>query len=84
MSKFDYSAPAELFRHKARGKGTSFYRRFDTAAAAISYAVEGLDELDQRLTTVEVDEQRLDRRAIRELYESGDYPLARKDSERVT
>jgi hypothetical protein len=35
VNKFDFSAPAELFRHRAQGKGAGFYRRFDTAAAAI-------------------------------------------------
>jgi hypothetical protein len=78
MSKFDYSAPAELFRHKSKGKSAA-YLRFDTAAAAISYAVESLDDVDQRLTTVEVDEQRLDRRAVRDLYESSEYPLTKNN-----
>jgi hypothetical protein len=40
--------------------------------------VEGLGELDSWLTILEVDEERLDRRAIRELYNSSDYPLTRK------
>jgi hypothetical protein len=76
VNKFDYSAPAELFRRKAKGKGASLYLRFDTAAA-ICFAVEGLDDLDRVLTTVEVDEQRLDPHAIRDLYDSSDYPLKR-------
>jgi hypothetical protein len=76
MTTFDYSAPAELFRRKTKANSRTLYRRFDTAAAAISFAVEALDDLP--LTTVEVDELRLDGRAIRELYDSRDYPLARK------
>ena len=79
MSKFDYAAPAELFCQKRPRKAASFYLRFDTAAAAIRYAVEELDPVDRQMTIVEVDEQRLDRRAIQELYESGDYPLARTE-----
>jgi hypothetical protein len=82
VNKFDYSAPAELFRRKTKGKGGSLYLRFDTAAAAISFAVEGLDDLDRVLTTVEVDEQRLDPHAIRDLYDSRDYPLTRKMARR--
>jgi hypothetical protein len=78
VNQFDYSAPAELFRLRTPGKGRSFYRRFDTAAAAIGYAVEGLGEIDLRVTVLEVAEQRLDRHAIRELYDARDYPLARK------
>jgi len=82
MSNFDYAAPAELFRKKSPRKASTFYLRFDTAAAAIRYAVEQLDALDQLLTIVEVDEQRLDRRAIQELYVAVDYPLVR--TERAT
>jgi hypothetical protein len=81
MSKFDFLAPAELFRHKTPGNVSGSYRRFETAAAAISYVVEELDDRAQRLTIVEVDEQRLDSRAIRELYESSDYPLTRAASD---
>jgi hypothetical protein len=77
MSKFDYSAPAELFGRKTVGKGGVFYRRFDTAAAAIRFAIEGLGEPDQKYTILEVDEVRLEREAIHALYASGDYPLTR-------
>jgi hypothetical protein len=82
MSQFDYSAPAEFFRRKTRGKGPSVYLRFDTAAAAIGHAVEGQAELDLNLTTLEVDGERWERGAIRELYDSGDYPLTRKTDPR--
>jgi hypothetical protein len=78
VDKFDFSAPAELFRRRTPGKGAAFYRRFDTAAAAISYAVEGLRDLDAKMTVLQVEEERLDQQAIRELYDSRDYPLARK------
>jgi hypothetical protein len=78
MDKFDFSAPADLFRHGPRGRGGTYYRRFETAAAAISYAVEGLGENEARATVVQVDDERLDRQAILALYESSAYPLARK------
>ncbi len=77
MDKFDFTAPAELFRSKTRG-GSSFYRRFDSAADAISFAVEGQVERDARMTVLEVEDARLDSRAIRQLYDSTDYPLERK------
>ena len=42
MSSFDYNAPAELFLPKpAKGSRTK-YRRFETAAEALRYAVEDL------------------------------------------
>jgi hypothetical protein len=78
MNGFDYSAPAELFCHRALGRGVTLYRRFDTAAAAIGFAVEELGEADRDLITVEVDEVRLDQKAIRALYDSPDYPLTRR------
>jgi hypothetical protein len=78
VDTFDFEAPAELFRPRASGKRSSFYRRFDTAAAAISFALETLDDFDSWPTILEVDEERLDQRAIRKLYDSTDYPLVRK------
>jgi hypothetical protein len=42
MPNFDYDAPAELFLAKpAKGSRTK-YRRFETAAEALRYAVENL------------------------------------------
>ena len=40
MSNFDYDAPAELFPAKVRRR--IHYRRFDTAAEAIRFAIEEL------------------------------------------
>jgi hypothetical protein len=43
MSHFDYNAPAELFPAKVRtGRRRVNYRRFDTAAQAIRFAIEEL------------------------------------------
>jgi hypothetical protein len=78
MNVFDYSAPAELFRHSALGTGVTLYRRFNTAADALGFAIEELGDLDRHLVTVEVDEVRLDQRAIRALYDAVEYPLTRK------
>lgn len=81
MSKFDYSAPAELFpsRNRKIAKNVK-YRRFDKAADAIRFAVEELPEPQLLGAFIEINEQRLGHKDIRELYESEDYPLAKKAS----
>ena len=79
MADFDYGAPADLFpsRSKKRNRPVG-YRRFDTAAEAIRFAIEVMPADFLLGTVLEVDEQRFDGRHIRELYNSTAYPLARK------
>jgi hypothetical protein len=79
MTKFDYSAPADLFPARSRvGHRPVGYRRFDTAAQAIRYAVEDMPAEFLDGTVLEVDSERLTGDKIRLLYSSADYPLARK------
>jgi hypothetical protein len=76
MSKFDYSAPAELFPSRNRKFASKLrYRRFDTAADAIRFAVEELPEPLLLGATIEIDEARFGHKDIRALYESESYPL---------
>jgi len=89
MAAFDYSTVAELFptrseaqlfpsRSRRRRRQPVGYGRFARAADAIRFAIEELPpELlpDARL---EVDEEIFDRDGIRRLYESDQYPLARR------
>jgi Arc/MetJ-type ribon-helix-helix transcriptional regulator len=78
MSKFDYNAPAELFPSRNRKIPSKVkYRRFDTAADAIRFAVEELPEPQLLGATIEIDEERLGHKDIRALYESENYPLKR-------
>ena len=78
MAKFDYSAPAELFPSRSRKITTRIkYRRFDKAAEAIQFAIEQLPEPLLLGAFIEVDEERLGHKDIRQLYESADYPLKR-------
>ncbi len=79
MSTFDYATPAELFPRsnrmsKQRGVG---YKRFDTAADAIHYAIEVMPPEMLAGAFLEVDEERFDQAGMRSLYASAAYPLKR-------
>ena len=78
MPNFDYNAPAELFLAKpAKGSRTK-YRRFETAADAIRFAVEELPELLLLGACIEINEQRLNYKDIQALYASEQYPLEKR------
>lgn len=79
MSAFDFQAPAELFPARGRqmGRQVVSYRKFDSAAVAIRFAIEELDPTLLAGAVLEVDEERYDGNAIRGLYESAEYPLKR-------
>jgi hypothetical protein len=79
MARFDFAAPADLFCTRSMSrKSRVTYRRFESAAEAIRFAVEQLDKELLRSTTLEVDEDRLTGDAISRLYQRPDYPLTRK------
>ena len=77
MSNFDYNAPAELFPTKVRTGRRVHYRRFDTAAEAIRFAIEELPAPLLAGAYLQVEDDRFASEEIRELYESTAYPLAR-------
>jgi hypothetical protein len=71
MPAIDFSAPAELFVSATLRKGGPVrYRRFDTASAAIRFAVEELPEDESAAAVIEVEEVRYEGTAIRALYEA--------------
>ncbi len=75
MSKFDFSAPAELFPSRNRKIANKVkYRRFDHASDAIRFAVEELPEPLLLGAYIEIDEERLGHKDIRALYESANFP----------
>jgi hypothetical protein len=74
---FDYDAPADFFPARGRKGGTMRYRRFDTAAEAIRFAVEELPPLMLVGAYLQVEDERFDGDQIRELYQSTAYPLVR-------
>lgn len=81
MSKVDYAAAAELYPAKSiRRSAQVRYRRFDTVAEALQYAIEDMPAEWLRGSLLEVDEQRFEGAQIRALYAADSYPLARRAS----
>jgi len=79
MAEFDYNAPADLFPSRSKKGNRPFgYRRFETAAEAIRYAIEVMPPDFLPGAVLEVEEKRVDGARIRELYEGDAYPLPRK------
>jgi hypothetical protein len=77
---FDYDTEAELFsavKQKFR-RSPLAYKRFVRAAEAIRFAIEELPSQLLIGTYLEVGEERYQGKDIRRLYESVDYPLARR------
>lgn len=79
MPTFDYHGPAELFSNPGQGKRRHplGYRRFDSGAEALRFIVEQVPAALVTGIILEADEQRFDHRAIRDLYDSPEYPLVR-------
>src|SRR5262244_2394239 len=79
VADFDYNAPAELFPSRSKkGNRPVGYRRFDTAAEAIRFAIEVMPPDLLLGVVLEVEEERLNSQRICELYDSAAYPLTRK------
>ncbi len=78
LGRFNYNAPAELFPSRSKkGRGNVTYRRFDTAAEALRFAVEEMPPAALLGAYLEVNESRYGLQEMRELYESDSYPLQR-------
>jgi hypothetical protein len=93
MAVFDYSTVAELFptrseaelfpaRSRRLRREPVGYGRFARAADAIRFAIEELPPALLPDACLEVDEKIFDCAGIRRLYESNEYPLARRATTR--
>ena len=80
LATFDYHLSAELFptRSRTTRRHPIGYKRFERAADAIRFAIEDLPPELLVGAYLEVDEQRFDGPAIRQLYDSERYPLHRR------
>lgn len=75
---FDFTAPAELFLSRSKKmRGQVGYKRFDTAAEALRFAIESVPAPALLGAYLEVDEVRFGEQEIRLLYDSPAYPLKR-------
>jgi hypothetical protein len=77
MVAFDYNAPADFFPGRGRVRRSIQYRRFDTAAEAIRFAVEEIPAPLLLGAYLQVDDERFAADEIRALYASKAYPFAR-------
>jgi len=80
MRCFNYAKSAELFPAAIRKKRRAgfAYRRFDTAADAVRFAIEELPSDLLNGAYLQVGEARFDKNGIRDLYDSAEFPLERK------
>jgi hypothetical protein len=80
MRSFNYTKSAELFPAAIRKKRRAgfAYRRFDTAADAVRFAIEELPADSLNGAYLQVGEARFDKNGIRDLYDSVEFPLERK------
>ena len=78
LSGFNFNSPAELFPSRSKkGRSLSRYKRFDTAAEAIRFAIEDMTAASLLGAYLEVDEIRLGVEEIRYLYDNAAYPRKR-------
>ena len=84
LAGFDYGAPAELFPSRGtKGRSRVLYKRFDTAAEAVRFAIEDVPPAALLGAYLEVNEARFGLPEILSLYENPAYPLKRRKARAV-
>jgi len=79
MTTVDYSASAGLYPCKTvRRTSRLRYKRFDSVAEALRFAIEDMPASLLRGSVLEVEEDRYNGQQMRELYEADAYPLPRQ------
>ena len=79
MKCVDYYAAAGLYPCKTvRQTSRLRYKRFDSVAEALRFAIEDMPRAMLRGCVLEVDEDRFDGMQIQKLYEADNYPLPRR------
>jgi hypothetical protein len=78
MSVFNYTDAAGFYPSWSRQRASGHrFRRFETAAEALRFAIEELPAGLLRGSVMEVDEARFDSAQVQTLYEADKYPLTR-------
>lgn len=81
MAPFDYSAAAGLYPCKTvRRTSHVRYKRFDSAAEALRFAIEDMPASMLRGSVLEVEEARFDGQQMQRFYEADAYPLPRREN----
>jgi hypothetical protein len=77
MATFDFQSPADLYVGHRRGRRNQSlrYLRFQSAAEAISYAIEWLTPDELAGAAIETGDVRLVGSAIRSVYDAAEFPL---------
>lgn len=80
VSVFDDQAVAELFSARNRNAKRQFagYRRFNSVADALRFAIEEMPSQSLLGAYLEVEELRFDHREMRRLYDCAEFTLARR------
>ncbi len=79
MKSVDYHAAAGLYPCKTvRRTSRLRYKRFDSVAEALRFAIEDMPSSMLRGCVLEIDEDRFDGLQMQKLYEAEGYPLLRR------